>query len=139
MEDNVVNLKGSPFRDEWRFRHKQEKYYSTKKDRDRCWGLDIDFIEGRDDKPVAILDLHDEKDAMKDLTWAEKKIYPLLSKALNIPIFIVESNINFKPIWVKNWPDERFVTCYRDFEEFTQQFTEKIETITQRFHLNPCY
>ena len=135
MKKGIKDLKGSPFRDEWRFRHKQEKYYSSKYDRDRCWGLDIDFIEGRGNLPVAIIDLHDEKEILKEPTWSEKQIYPILGRALGIPVFMVESNEKFSPIWVTSWPDERFVARYADFEDYTKNFTEKIEEIIKNLHL----
>ena len=126
----ISDLIGSKFRDRYRYMHKQTEYYSSKDARHKCKASDVDLIEIRNGKIVAITDIKNtETEKEKGLSSCERLVYRELSKALNVPVFIIWADPSWSNFEVESWPLKKYSQTFYSKEQFFQCFTEDIEKI----------
>ena len=128
----ISELIGSSFRDWYRYMHKQNEYYSSDGARNRCTASDVDLIEIRNGKIVAITDIkNSENEKNTGLSKHEKIAYLELSKALNVPVFIIWADPSWGQFEVESWPEKKYHQTFYSKEQFFQCFIEDIENITK--------
>ena len=128
--DPRIILKGSPLRDKYKYEHKQYANYLSPQDRDKCLGLDIDFVEIRDFEIICFTDI---KRFDEGLTPIEKIVYPKLEKIA--PVLEIETNDDLSEFGVKllgtlGQPKQRY--SRRDyFNEFLPHIQEHIAKLKE--------
>jgi hypothetical protein len=83
----MISIKGSSLRDEYKYQHKQYENFRTRKDRNKCLGFDLDFVEVRNNDIAAFTDV---KKFGEDLTWVEGLCYPILD--MFRPVLVIKTN-----------------------------------------------
>lgn len=127
-EKDVYDLIGSQIRDTYRALHKKRECYSSDAAWKSCYGLDIDFVEMRNGRIVAFIDVKSDFDK---ITATEEQAYEQLRAIA--PVFIVTVlDAYFKSFRVESFPDKKYSRTYYSREAFFQQFIEPIKSIIER-------
>lgn len=124
------NLKGSKNKDEFRYQHKQIENYKDEGLYEKAYGCNIDFVEIRNNKIIAFLNIKKTGD---QLTYIERIAYMHLKSIA--PIFILfcndwsVENIDIQIYYFEHMEFLTEVCTYNSRKLFFSDFISNIEDI----------